>query len=80
VQDFNPAYVTDGVRFDRVDRGDTSIHVRSTPNTGGKFNASVPVALCTGAHTTFPAGRTRAIRSDTENLDRSYKGETNARS
>ena len=34
------------VKLDQVGRGDTSLHVRSTPNTGRKFNASVPVPLC----------------------------------
>jgi hypothetical protein len=34
------------VKLDRVGRGDTSIHVRSTPNTDRKFTAPAPVALC----------------------------------
>src|SRR2546427_12672166 len=40
------SFYTASVKLDRVDRGDTFIHVRSTPNTDRKFNAPVPVAKC----------------------------------
>ena len=46
LRDFNPRYDHLGSNSTELTGGDTSIHVRSTPNTGRKFNASLPVALC----------------------------------
>jgi hypothetical protein len=48
------------IKLDRVGQADAFIHVRTTPNTGHKFNASVPVAL-------------RQSRPNAPQLDRGYQ-------